>query len=250
MKKFTTQKHGVYLSVVIPAYNESRRIGVTLYNVTVFLKQQLYTSEIIVVDDGSTDSLIHVVRKYVEQFPNIRIISYPENRGKGYAVKVGMTSAIGEYRLFMDADNSVTIDHVSKFLLYAESGYDIVIGSIMLPVTDRVIDNSGLHRKFLRKITKFVRSMIINIDIHDTQRGFKLFSAKAAQKLFSLQRVNRFGFDMELLFLARMLNYRIKEIAVTWINPAGSKVTTFSYAHSFMELINIRVNMLLNRYDF
>lgn len=244
------QNKPIYLSVIIPAYNESGRIGKTLTDVTDFLAKERYKSEIIVVDDGSTDGLKKVVGGFIEKMPTIKLIRYAKNRGKGYAVKIGMINASGKYRLFMDADNSVTIDHVTKFLEQATTGYDVVVGSILLPYARDAVEMNGWHRVFLRHITKFVRSLVVDIDVYDTQRGFKLFSEEAALKLFTLQKVNRFGFDVELLALAKAAQYRIKEISVRWINPTGSKVTPLSYLQSFVELLSVRLNMFLGRYDF
>ena len=250
MPQTKKQKQTVYLSVILPAYNESGRIGGTLIDISDFLSRQPYKSEIIVVDDGSTDGLAKFVESYIETIPSLKLIQYTKNRGKGYAVKIGMINAIGKYRLFMDADNSVTIDHVAKFLEQAHRGYDVVVGSILLPHIRDAVEMNGRHRIFLRKVTKFIRSLVVNIDVYDTQRGFKLFSEKAAKKLFTLQRVERFGFDIELLALAKGAQYKIKEISVKWINPTGSKVTPLSYIQSFIELLSIRMNMLLGRYDF
>ena len=238
-----------HLSVVIPAYNESKRIGDTLQEVTAFLNAQVYASEIIVVDDGSTDNLHSVVKKFAKKSPNIRCIRYEKNKGKGFAVREGMRNATGEYRLFMDADNSVSIEHIDTFIKEAQNGYDVVIGSILLPHMRNAVEKNGWHRVLLRRITKLIRTILINIDVYDTQRGFKLFSALAADRLFALHRVERFGFDIELLVLAQLLRFPIKELSVEWINPAGSKVTLLSYPHSLFELLTIRFNVLLRRYN-
>jgi dolichyl-phosphate beta-glucosyltransferase len=241
-----------YLSVIIPAYNEAARIVDTLSEVKTFLDAQAYQSEVIVVDDGSTDMLSTVIDSYAKDMPYLRYIRYEKNKGKGYAVREGMRNAKGEFRLFMDADNSVTIDHVTKFIAETKNGYDIVIGSIMLPSTHNVVEQNGIHRNILRACTRIVRSVFVRLNVHvyDTQRGFKLFTAEAADKIFALQRIERFGFDVELLVLGDKMQFKIKEVSVRWVNPAGSKVTLMSYPQSLYELLVIQWNILTHQYNF
>lgn len=244
------KKDSIHLSVVIPAYNESARIGETLSHVRSFLDAQPYASEVIVVDDGSTDMLQEVLEQYMHAMPYLKVIRYMENRGKGYAVRKGMRNAQGEYRLFMDADNSVTIDHVTKFISEAQCGHDVVIGSIMLPHSGVAREQNGMHRRILRIVSKAIRSLLTNLSVHDTQRGFKLFSKEAAERIFALQRIERFGFDIELLVLAQIMRFSIKELGVIWDNPIGSKVTLMSYPQSLLELLTIRWNIFTRRYNF
>ncbi|MDB5187551.1 MAG: glycosyl transferase family protein [Candidatus Kaiserbacteria bacterium] len=245
-------KEQTYLSVIIPAYNESSRIVETLHEVQTFLDAQKYNSEVIVVDDGSTDKLYDVVLKHAKNMSYLKCIRYRKNRGKGYAVREGMLQAEGIYRLFMDADNSVTIDHVTKFISEAQQGNDIVIGSILIPNKQNAVEKNGLHRKILRVCTRLVRSLFVrlNVTVYDTQRGFKLFTNQAARRIFALQKIERFGFDVELLVLGDKMQFKIKEVSVRWINPEGSKVTLMSYPQSLFELLVIQWNIMTHRYKF
>lgn len=245
-------RNGIDLSVIIPAYNESKRIGATLDSI----KRYLYFSapaglryEIIVVDDGSRDDTSRVVKEFAESFPGLRLIEHAENRGKGHAVKTGMEKACGAYRLYMDADNSVKIGAVERFLdAMRGSSCDIVIGSIAHEGS-RTIEHNGWHRRLLGKITKAIVGLVTASGVSDTQRGFKLFSARAADEIFALQKIERFGFDIELLVIAQKHGYAVKEMPVVWDNPAGSKVGLRSYIDSSVELMFIYWNTVTGKYN-
>ncbi len=219
------------ISIIIPAYNEALRIGPTLETLSP-------TYEIIVVDDGSTDETLSVLRK----FPRIRILINEKNKGKGYSVKRGMLEAKGDYRLFMDADNSVTIANLPRFVEEIKKGADIVIGSIELPssVTE---DANYSYRRVLGKWAKWLIRSLAVPGIYDTQRGFKLFTAKSAQELFPLQTTERWGFDIEILTHAQKKGFKIKEIPVEWHNSGGSKVTIWSYFGTLWELVKIKMSV-------
>jgi len=243
------EQKNILLSVVIPAYNEEKRIGVTLSDLKRYFQTKDFSYEVIVVSDGSTDNTAKFVEDFARDFPALRLVEYSPNRGKGHAVQVGMLEARGEYRLFMDADNSVTIDTVEPFLEEMRAGGDdVTIGSIAFS-PDEVIEHNGWHRRFLSSLSKIFVRAIATPGIYDTQRGFKLFTAKAAEVIFPLQKIERFGFDIEILVIARIHSMKIRELPVAWNNPAGSKVHLKAYAECFIELWRIYGNMLKGEYD-
>lgn len=236
-----------YLSVVIPAYNEEKHISDTIISVNKYLSQQNYPFEIIVVSDGSKDRTQKIVRELVSTIYNLKFIDNEKNQGKGAAVRQGMLAASGQYRLYVDADNAVSIDHLEKFWPWLKQGYDIVIGSIEVPGSVKVEEYAG-YRKILGKLSKYlIRAMTI-WEIHDTQRAFKLFPKEAAEKIFSRQTIRRWGFDIEILVIAKKLGYKIKELPVKWINPAGGRVTLMSYFNTLRELLQIKLNSWRGKY--
>lgn len=239
---------GVYLSVIIPAYKEERRISATLLDIDKYLSKQDYDYEIIVVDDGSTDDTVGVVRNLKSQISNLKLINNKENCGKGCVVKQGMLEAKGEYRLFTDADNSTTINHLDKFWPFIKEGYDVVIGSIEIKGA-KIEETAAWYRRLLGRVSKYVIRIIAGLwEIKDSQRGFKLFSAKAAEKIFPKQTIMRWGFDIEILTIAKKMGFKIKEVPVFWSNPGESKVTLKSYIGTFGELLKIKKNIITNKY--
>lgn len=237
----------VVLSVVIPAYNEGERIHRTLRSVAAYFERREIPHEVLVVDDGSRDDTAAVVESYRKTMPTLRLLRNGKNRGKGYTVRRGMLAAKGMYRLFMDADNSVDISHLDAFSAWLEHGYSIVIGSIRV-ADAKVREGNGRHRRMLSNAATRLVRVLVAPDIRDTQRGFKLFAAEAAKVIFSRQTIDRFGFDMELLLIARLNGLRIKELPVSWDNPTGSKVTLFSYAQVLGDLVRITLNRLRGIY--
>ena len=238
----------MYLSVFIPAYNEEKRISATLLDIDRYLSRQNYDYEIIVVSDGSKDNTVSVVRNLQTKIRNLRLIDNKENHGKGYVVKQGMLEAGGEYRLFMDADNSTAIDHLDKFWPLLKQGYDVIIGSIELKGA-KIEEKAAWYRRWLGRISKYIIRVVAGLwKIHDSQRGFKLFTAKAAEAIFSKQTIMRWGFDIEILVLAKKMGFKIKEVPVNWSNPGESKVTLTSYIKTFQELLKIRRNLITNKY--
>ena len=239
-----------YLSVIIPAYNEEKRIAATIFDVGRYLSQQNYSYEIIVVSDGSTDGTVEIVESLKSQIENLKLIDNQQNHGKGYVVKQGMLEAKGDYRLFMDADNSTTIDHLEKFWPEINSGFDIVIGSIEIKGA-KIQETAAWYRRFLGKIAKYIIRIVAGLwQIHDTQRGFKLFIEKAVKEIFPKQTLMRWGFDFEILALAKKLGFKIKEVPVDWKNPGESKVKLSSYIRTFGELMKIKWNFITNKYKF
>ena len=249
-----------HLSVIIPAYNEEKRISATLLDIDKYLSRQNYQYEIIVVSDGSTDDTVNVVRNLKSQISNLKVIDNKKNCGKGCVVKQGMLEAKGEYRLFTDADNSTTIDHLDKFWPFfsaprgrdlasgGKEGYDTVIGSIEIKGA-KIKEEAAWYRRLLGKYSKYVIRILAGLwEIHDSQRGFKLFTAKAAEKIFPKQTIMRWGFDIEILVLAKKMGFKIKEVPVNWSNPGESKVTLKSYIKTFQELLKIKWNLITNKY--
>lgn len=236
----------IHLSVIIPAYNEANKISATLLDIDKYLSKQKYSYEIIVVSDGSTDGTAKIAKKMQELVKNLKIIDNKKNHGKGYVVKQGMLEAKGKYGLFMDADNSTTIDHLDKFWPETKK-HDIVIGSIEVKGA-KIEETAAWYRRWLGKLAKYVIRIIAGLwEIKDSQRGFKLFSEKSVKKLFPKQTLMHWGFDFEILALAKKMGFKIKEVPVKWKNPPG-KVTLMSYIRTFGELLKIKWNFLTNKY--
>ncbi|KKU81824.1 MAG: Glycosyltransferase, group 2 family protein [Parcubacteria group bacterium GW2011_GWA1_47_8] len=241
-------KNNITLSVIIPAYNEADRIGATFRSLETYFKGKEFSYEIIVVDDGSIDGTASIVRAFAETTPAIKLLENGTNQGKGYSVNRGMLSARGAYRLFMDADNSVDISHLDTFWEWIKNGYDVVIGSIRIK-DSHIVEHSGRHRRFLGNLSKTLIRTVAVPGIHDTQRGFKFFSADTAKRIFPKQTIWRFGFDIEILVIAWLNGFKIKELPVMWNNPAGSKVTLMSYFETLRELVWITRNRLARKYS-
>lgn len=211
----------VFLSVVVPAYNEADRIGATLDRVHEYLSEQTYRSEVLVVDDGSTDSTAAIVRqKSVEQ--GLTLHSYTPNRGKGHAVRYGMLRASGNLTLFSDADLATPIEEVEKLLAACAAGADIAIGSRDIPGAHLERRQSALREFGGKLFNRFVRVLAVP-GIHDTQCGFKLFTDQA-RGLFAHCVIDDFSFDVEALYLARRMGYTITEVPIRWRHQEGSKV--------------------------
>jgi glycosyltransferase involved in cell wall biosynthesis len=240
--------NSIHLSVIIPAYNEEKRLPNTLKSVSEYLKKQNYSSEIIVVSDGSTDRTDDIVREMMQEIPNLRLIAEPQNHGKGWGVRKGMLEAKGEYRLFMDADNSTSIDQVEKMWPEFKEGYQVVIGS--RDVKGAVLDPpQPFFRRFLGDCFKFLRKLIVGLwELEDTQCGFKAFTATASEDIFSKTQINRWAFDVEVLVIAKKLGYKIKEIPVYWINDPRSKVKFKSMVKMLFEILKVRWNLIKGMY--
>jgi len=228
------------LSVIIPAYNEEKRLPKTLQSIYEYLRQQGYEYEIIVVSDGSKDKTAQVVEELKLQITNLKLIDRKKNRGKGYTVKEGMLNAQGDYRLFMDADNSTTIDQVEKMWPWFEKGYDIVIGS--RDVKGAILDPpQPFYRRLVGEFFKYVRMIICDLwHLKDTQCGFKCFKKEVVETIFPKLRIERFAFDVEILLLAKMHGFKIKEIPVLWRNDPESKVKLKSAIKMGLDLFKIR----------
>ncbi len=231
--------HPIELTVVIPTYNEEKRIGGTLDSVVAFLRAQKYVSEIIIADDGSHDDTYRVIEKHLGNFP-YQIVRNTVNHGKGFVVRQGMLLARGKYILFTDADLSTPITEVSRFLEYLREGYDVVIGSRALDDSRVEIHQKPL-REFMGKAFNRLACLLVFRGIRDSQCGFKCFRHDAAKEIFSKQRLNGFSFDAEIIFLAQKEGFRIKEEPVIWRNSFQSRVRLVTDpVRMFWDLLKIR----------
>jgi glycosyltransferase involved in cell wall biosynthesis len=236
------------LSVIIPAYNEALRIEKTLFSVTEFLKTCDFEYEILVVNDGSTDTTAQVVKELEGKVQNLRFIDNKQNHGKGWVTKQGMLEASGDVRLFMDADNSTTVDNFLKMKPYFEQGFDIVIGSRRVEGSVIAV-HQPWFRDFLGGTFRTLVHILVPIGITDSQCGFKAFSASASESIFHKQRIFRWAFDVEVLALARKMNFKIKEVPITWVNDAQSHVKFLGMLRMFLEVVTVRLNLWSNKYD-
>ena len=239
----------IYLSVVIPVYNESARIPHTLPQVIQYLRGRPERCELIVVDDGSTDDTAERVRELCRDVADARLVSCPPpNRGKGRAVRTGMLEARGEFVLFSDADLSAPISEAQRLLQPMQDGYDVVIGSRALKREWIEVHQSVLRETAGKLFNLFLRA-VTGLTFQDTQCGFKVFRREAAQRIFPRQTINGFGFDPEVLFLARKFGYRTLEVPVHWAHSEGTKVRLLRDGMRMAaDLVRIRWNELRGRY--
>ena len=240
-----------YLSVIIPAYNEEKRIGKTLDAIYAYLTQKSFSWEIVVVLDGPTDNTIGVVQQFAARREQIRIIDRQQNRGKGYTVREGMLAAQGEIRLFTDADNSTDITHFDKMKPLFDKGYDVVISS-----RDRKDVPGAMQARpqpFLKRLLGNAGNLFIQLvavpGIWDTQCGFKAFTAASARQIFSVAQSDGWIFDIEALALARAYGYSIGIIPAHWIDDANTHVSLKDYVNSIFETLNIRWRLIRGAYQ-
>jgi dolichyl-phosphate beta-glucosyltransferase len=210
-------------SIIIPAYNESGRIGNTLERVVEHLRQQKWSAEVLVVDDGSRDATPEIISRFAAENPEVQLIRNPGNRGKGFTVRNGVLSARGSFLLFTDADLSSPIVEARKLFAALEDGADVAIGSRWLDPSLQFQRQPLLRRIYSRAFNLFLK-IVMGLNFHDTQCGFKAFKREAAQAIFPLQQVHRWAFDVELLFLARKMGMKIVEIPVRWGHDDRSKM--------------------------
>jgi dolichyl-phosphate beta-glucosyltransferase len=236
------------LSIIIPSYNEELRLPATLEKIAAYLKTQCRSAEVIVVDDGSRDRTAEVAGSFGAGLPSLRLVLNGVNRGKGFSVRHGMLEATGEFVLFTDADLSSPIEEADKLLSALESGYDVAIGS-------RAIDRSliEVHESRFREFAGIIFNKIVRIMLRlpfvDTQCGFKAFRRERCRILFEQQRIERFGFDPELLYLARHHRLRSIEIPVRWAHSPATKVNMLrDSVQMFLDIFVIRWNAVRGRY--
>jgi glycosyltransferase involved in cell wall biosynthesis len=227
-------------SIVIPAYNESVRIRPTLHEILRHVQEQNWDAEILVVNDGSSDDTAQIVREYGKAHPQVLLIENPGNRGKGYSVRNGMLHANGDICLFTDADLSSPITEAPKLFDAIAGGADIAIGSRWLRA-DLQTERQPLYRQLFGRIFNLVLRLILGLGFADTQCGFKAFRRDAAQRIFPLQKIERWGFDPEILFLARRAGLRVEEVPVVWAHSEGTRLHPFRDGmRMFVEVLRIR----------
>lgn len=236
----------MYLSIVIPCYNEEKRIGRTLDRMAEYFSDKDYEYEILIVNNGSTDKTSQVAMSFGDRLP-LRIISR-NNYGKGWAVKEGLLASRGLYRLITDADNSTDIGQLEKFLDEAERGTDIVISSRRMD-SSIITHPQPLHRRFLGNIFAGIVRLIVPLGIRDTQNGFKLFSKRAVENIFPHQTIFYWAWDVEILALARKFQYRIKELPIVWVNDDDSTMSFKGMVRMLFEVVLTRLHLMTRDYN-
>ena len=235
-------------SIIIPAFNESERISTTLERVLSYAAERRWDAELIVVDDGSRDTTTDIVRESMQKNPAVRLLQNPGNRGKGYSVRNGMLNAKGDVLLFSDADLSSPIEEAHKLFTAIANGADVAIGSRWLQ-TELQTRRQPLYRQFFGRIFNLTLRLVLGLDFKDTQCGFKAFSRRSAQAIFPLQQIERWGFDPEILFLARRFAFKTVEVPVSWAHREGTRLSPFRDGIGmFGELLRIRWIALAGKY--
>jgi glycosyltransferase involved in cell wall biosynthesis len=236
-------------SIVIPAFNEGVRIPATLRSVIDCIRARGWRAEVIVVNDGSKDNTADVVRNFALQAPEVRLLENPQNCGKGYAVRNGILHSLGEIVMFTDADLSSPIEEADGLFAAIAAGADIAIGSRWL-ATSRQTHRQPLYRQFFGRCFNLLTRMVMNLPFADTQCGFKAFTRSAAQTVFQLQTIERWGFDPEILFIALKRGYQIREVPVSWAHDARTRISYLRDGLQMLkELAIVRWNAILGRYS-
>lgn len=235
-------------SIVIPAYNEGQRITATLDKVLAYIGQRRWNAEVIVVDDGSRDDTPAIVQGYAQRHPAVRLLQNPGNKGKGYSVRHGMLHARGHFLLFSDADLSSPIHEAEKLFSALADGAEVAIGSRWLR-RELQTERQPFYRQLFGRVFNLHLRALLGLKFKDTQCGFKAFTAHAAQVLFPRQKIERWGFDPELLFLARKFGLPIREIAVEWAHDDRTKISYLKDGLRMgMETLRVRWNSLTGQY--
>jgi glycosyltransferase involved in cell wall biosynthesis len=235
-------------SIVIPAFNESARIPATLQSVVSCIRERGWAAEVIVVNDGSRDATAAVVRAFAAHAPEVRLVENSTNRGKGYSVRFGILQALGEVVMFTDSDLSAPIEEAERLFDAIAQGADIAIGSRWLE-SGRQTHRQPLYRQFFGRCFNAVTRGVMGLRFADTQCGFKAFTRAAAQTVFQLQTIERWGFDPEILFIALKRGYDVVEVPVSWAHDERSRMSYLKDGIKMLEEIAIiRWNALLGRY--
>ncbi len=247
-QQLTTDGRRPAYSIIIPAYNEGARVGDTLESVLAYAAERGWDAEVIVVNDGSRDNTAEIVRSYVEKDPRLRLLENPGNRGKGYSVQNGMLHAQGKILLFSDADLSSPIQEAEKLFGALENGADIAIGSRWLQ-SNLQTQRQPLHRQLFGRVFNLLLRTMLGLSFKDTQCGFKAFTRSAAETIFPLQNIERWGFDPELLYLAKKFKFKVAEVPVAWAHREGTRINPLSDgAKMFLEMLKIRWNAVSGKY--
>jgi glycosyltransferase involved in cell wall biosynthesis len=236
-------------SIVVPAYNERARIGATLEQILEHLRAQKWSAEIVVVNDGSRDETASFVGQFAAEHPEVRLIENPGNQGKGYAVRNGMLNARGKVLLFTDADLSSPITEADKLFAALENGADVAIGSRWMDPTLQ-FQRQSLKRQIMSRAFNLFTRAILTFPYHDTQCGFKAFTRRAAEKIFPLQRITRWGFDAEIIYLAHHMKLKVAEVPVAWGHDERSKIHPWRDGfYMGLDTLKIRWLSLTGRYS-
>lgn len=236
------------ISIVIPAYNESARLGPTLDRVLGFVQEEAWDAEVIVVDDGSRDGTADIANGYSARTRNVRLLQNPGNRGKGYSVRNGVLNARGAIVLFTDADLSSPIEEARKLLEAIEAGADVAIGSRWVR-SELQTQRQSTARQLMGRAFNLLLRLLLRLDFKDTQCGFKAFRRSAAKALFPLQKIEGWGFDPEILFLARRLGLRVAEVPVLWGHDDRTRIHPLADgAKMALEMLRIRWFALNGKY--
>ncbi len=245
----TTGMAHPHLSIVIPAYNESARIENALERVMSCVAERGWDAEVLVVDDGSKDDTAAIVQRWMADHPRLHLVQNPGNKGKGYSVRNGLLQAAGEVVMFTDADLSAPMEEAERLIAAIAGGADVAIGSRWMDRTRQTI-HQPLYRQFFGRCFNWITRTVMDLPFKDTQCGFKAFKRSTAQVIFRLQTIERWGFDPEILFIARKLKYVIREVPVTWGHDERSRM---SYLKDGMKMLQdmsrIRANSIAGRYD-
>lgn len=236
------------VSIVIPAYNESARLGATLERVLAFISRQPWEAEVVVVNDGSQDGTAEVVRGYAQRSPDVRLLENPGNRGKGYSVRNGVLHANGGFILFTDADLSSPIEEAPKLLDALGRGADIAIGSRWVR-SELQTRRQSVARQVLGRVFNGLLRVLLRLDFKDTQCGFKAFRRDAARALFPLQQIEGWGFDPEVLFLANRMGFKVEEVPVVWAHDDRTRISPLADGSRMVaDMLRIRWYSLMGKY--
>jgi dolichyl-phosphate beta-glucosyltransferase len=235
-------------SIVVPAYNESARLAASMEKILAYVRVQGWNAEVVVVNDGSRDNTAEIIRSFAAKDPAVRLVENPGNRGKGYSVRNGVLHAQGQIVIFTDADLSSPIEEAPKLLEAIDNGADIAIGSRWLRAETQT-QRQPLYRQILGRVFNLLLRITLGLNFADTQCGFKAFKRSAAQAIFPLQRIERWGFDPEILFLARKLGFKVQEVPVAWGHSGGTRINPLiDGSRMFQEMLHIRWNDLTGKY--
>lgn len=239
----------IMYSLVIPAYNESERITASLDKILAYIAQNHWDAEVLVVNDGSRDNTADVVRQYERRSPIVRLLENPGNRGKGYSVRHGMLQARGDVLIFSDADLSSPIYESAKLIREIEKGADVAFGSRWLEA-DTQTERQSILRQIAGRVYNLLLRAILGLNYKDTQCGLKAFTREAAEKVFTRQKIERWGFDPELLFIAKKFGMKMVEVPVEWAHDDRSKINPVIDGFKMgMEMLRIRWNGITGRYE-
>jgi glycosyltransferase involved in cell wall biosynthesis len=236
------------ISIVIPAYNESARLGRTLDRVLSFVGRQEWDAEVVVVDDGSSDSTAEIISDYAQKYAIVRLVQNPGNRGKGYSVRNGVLNARGAIVLFTDADLSSPIEEAPKLIEALDAGADVAIGSRWVR-SELQTQRQSVARQVMGRVFNMLLRILLRLDFKDTQCGFKAFRRSAARALFPLQKIEGWGFDPEILFLACRMGLKVSEVPVVWAHDEGTRINPVSDGSKMvLEMMRIRWFAVMGKY--